>query len=387
MTAPVKAQPTKASKQPVMRRPFVTGTRRVDRATYDQTRTQTTGTQVLNTYEADPNGFLGGFYVLVECTTAANAAAVAFQPNAPFSAIQSITFSDTNNKPLVGPMSGWDLYIATKYGGYAHQDDAKASAVFFATTGAGATGGSFRFLLRVPVEIVKRDALGALPNKNASATFDVSITLAASTDVYTVSPTSLGSIRTRIQQFGWMDTNATDFMGNPVQQNPIAVQTTAYIQKQTYTLSAGAFSQRLQGIDSLLRGLTFMWDAAGVRSTGEVDAPDPFTLQYEQSQPINRLKAVWRHMLTEMYGYTGGQGAATSITEAANTQDNGVFHEPYNLDWNLKPGGESRFGYLPASAATNLTVQGTIGGSGLHTLGVLVNKVVPYPDAKALTGR
>lgn len=387
MPTPTKAAPAGNGKAPVVRRPFVTGTRRVDRSTYDQSRTMTTATQVINTYEADPNGFLGGFYVLVECTTAGNSANVAYNANGPFNAIQTITFSDTNNKPVVGPMTGWDLYIATKYGGYGHQDDAKSSGVYFATISTGATGGSFRFLIRIPVEIVHRDALGALPNKNASATFDVAITLGASTDVYSTPPTALGTVRTRIQQFGWMDTNATDFMGNPVQQNPVAVQTTAYIQKQTYTLSAGSFSQRLQGIDSLLRGLTFCWDAAGVRSTGEVDAPDPFTLQYETSQPINRLKTVWRHMLTEAYGYTGGQGAATSITEGIGTQDNGVFHEPFNLDWNLKPGGETRFGYLPASAATNLTAQGTIGGSGVHTLALLVNKVVPYPDAKALTGR
>lgn len=380
MTAPV--QQKSGDKKPVIRRPFVAGTRRVDKSTYDQTRTLNASTQDLPTYECDPNGFLGGGYLLVECTTAGNAAAVTFAANGPFNAIDTITFNDTNNKPLIGPMTGWDLYECVKLGGYAFSDDAKLSPVYSATTGAGATGGSFTFVLRLPIELVKRDALGSLPNKSSSATFDVSIRLAANATIYGTPPTAAGNLRVRIQQFGWMDPNDSDMGGNPVAQNPPAVQTTQYWSKQTYALNAGAVNFRLQGIDAMVRNFIFVLDAAGSRTTGDTNFFDPFTLQYETSLPIQRLKTIWRHMIGEYFGYTG------ATPDVGGARDYGVYPETYCYDFWPKPGGETRLGYLPASSSTTFNVSGTIGGAGAHTLTVLVNKIVPANgNPLALTGR
>jgi len=249
-TMPAQQAPAKG-KQPVqLVRPFVAGTRRVDKSTYDESKVLTAGTQDLRVYECDPNGFLRGAYLLVTCVTAGNAAAVTFAANGPTNVIDTITFNDTNNKPLLGPMNGFDLEMAVKFGGYAFQDDPRLSPVFSVTTGGGATGGSFTFVLLVPVEIVAREALGSLPNKSASSTFDITIRLAASATPYGVAPTTPGTVRVRIQQFGWMDPNATDMKGNQVRQNPPGVQTTQYWSKQTYAFNAGAISQRLQGVDS-----------------------------------------------------------------------------------------------------------------------------------------
>lgn len=379
MTAPVQERAKQANgKAQVMRRPFVAGTRRVDKSTYDHSRVLIAGTQDLPTYECDPNGFLAGMYLLVTCVTAGNAAAVTFAANGPMNVIDTITVNDTNNKPLLGPMTGWDLYECGKLGGYSFQDDAKLSPIFTAVTGGGATGGSFSFVLLIPVELVHRDGLGSLPNKSSSSTYDVSIRLSASAVPYGVAPTNPGTVRVRIQQFGWMDPNGADLKGNPVAQNPPGVQTTQYWSKQTYALNAGAFSQRLLGIDSYLRNLIFILDAAGVRATGDADFPDPFTLLYETSLPIQRLKDVWRHMIGQFYGYNG------VTPDVGGARDNGVYPESYCHDFTHKPGWETRFGYLPVSSATTLNVSGTIGGAGAHTLTVLVNKIVPA-DGNPLT--
>lgn len=379
MTAPV--QQKKKDAVQVLRRPFVAGTRAVDKSTYDETKTLTTAVQTLRTYECDPNGFLAGAYILVEAVTAGNSAAVAFNANAPWNVIDQITFNDTNNKPILGPMSGFDLKVCTKYGGYAHSDDPQQSPVYSVTTGAGATGGSFTFVLRLPVQLVQRDAIGSLPNKSASATYDISITLAASTSVYSVAPTAQPTVRTRIQQFGWMDPNTTDMKGNPVNQNPPGVQTTQYWAKQTYALNNGFFSLRLGGIDSLVRNLVFVLDNNGVRTTADTDFPDPFTFQYETSQPVNRLKTIWRHMIGEAFGYN-------ATVDTAGGRDSGVYPLWFNQDFGLKPGAETRMGYLPVSSATTLNVSGTMGAAGSSkTLTVLVNKVVPANgDPMVLTG-
>lgn len=386
MTAPTMTRPGQGGKKaaPVARRPFVVGTRRVDRSTYDETKTLTAGTQDLRTYECDPNGFLGGAYILVECVTAGNAAATAFAEDAPFSVIDTITFNDTNNKPIIGPLGGYDLKTAVKYGGYAFSDDARESPIYSVTTGAGATGGSFTFCLRLPIELVHRDALGALPNKSASSTFDIAIRLAAGGvgAIYTTAPTNQGSVRVRIQQFGWMDPNAGDSKGNPVAQNPPGVQTTQYWAKQTYTQNAGSMNLRLQGIDSFVRNLIFIQeDENSSRSQGDTEFPDPFTMLYETSNPIQRLRTVWRHMIGENFGYK-------NAVETAGGRDYGVYPESYCHDFGLKPGAETRLGYLPVSSATTLLISGTIPGSGTNTITVLVNKVVPANgDPLVLTGR
>lgn len=391
MTAPTMAAQTqgqpassggKNGKAPVLVRPFVAGTRRVDKSTYDESKVLNASTQDMRTYECDPNGFLRGAYILVTCVTAGNAAAVTFAANGPFNVIDTITFNDTNNKPLVGPLTGWDLMVAVKYGGYAFQDDPKLSPVYSATTGAGATGGSFTFVLLVPVEIVAREGLGSLPNKSASSTFDISIRLASSTTPYGVAPTNPGTVRVRIQQYGWMDPNATDMKGNQVRQNPPGVQTTQYWSKQTYALNAGAISTRLQGIDSMVRNIVFILDAAGSRTTGDANFPDPFTLLYETSLPIQRIRDIWRHMIGAQYGYNG------TTPDVGGARDYGVYPESFCHDFNGKPGYETRLNYLPVSSATTLNVSGTIGGAGAHTLTVLINKIVPANgNPLVLTGR
>lgn len=381
--APTHAAPAKNGKQAqVITRPFVAGTRRVDNPDYDQTKTLTTSTQDLPTYEISPNGFLRGLFVLVEGVTAGNAAAAAFTADAPFNILDTITLSDTNNKPIFGPMNGHDWYEILKFGGYHNLSDAKESPVFSATTGTGATGGSFTFAMWLPIELVSRDGLGSLPNKSSSATFNVSMRLAALNQIYSTAPTAAPSVRVRVQSVGWMDPNAADMRGNPVAQNPPAVQTTQYWSKQTYSLNSGQFSQRLQGIDSLVRNLIFvLLDTNNSRTQGDADFPDPFVMQYETSQPINRIRNVWRHMIGTRYGYS-------AAVETAGGRDYGVYPETYAEDFSNAPGAETRLGYLPVSSATTLNVSGTLGGTGSHTLVVLVNKVVPAGgNPMALTGR
>lgn len=362
----------KGKEAPRPSRPFVAGTREIDEPDYDVTYTMTTSAQDLPNYEISPNGFLAGLFVLVECTTAGNAATVAFQADGPFSALSSINFADTNSQPIVGPMSGFDLYTLGKYGGYAFVDDAKESPIYAATAGAGATGGSFTYCLYVPIELVRRDGLGSLPNKSSSSTFKMDMTGAASTAVYSTPPTTLGTVRVRIVEVGWQDPSAADIKGNPVEQNPPAVQTTQYWSRQTYTVASGAMDQRLQGIDSLVRNLVFVLrDENGSRSQGDSEWPDPFTFQYETSLIVeSRIRAYWRHLIARNWGYK-------AAVDTAGGRDSGVYPLTWARDFGLKVGGETRYSYLPVSSATNLTIRGTIGGSGANSLTVLVNKVVP----------
>ena len=390
MTAPTQAPPSSGGRAaPVALRPFITGTRQIDRQIYDNTTVVTTGTQKLPTYNLDTDGFTAGLYILCQATAVnTTASTAAFQEDGPFNIYSTVQFSDTNNKPIMGPMTGHDLYLITKYGGYAFSDDAKNSSAYTVTTGTGTTGGSFAFLLRVPIEIVHRDGLGALLNKSASAVYKLDLTLNSNTTgaggVYSDDPQTSLSIRTRIQQFGWMDSDQADYQRNPADPNPPALNTIQYVDKQSLVVNAGQMNQVLNTFSGLVRNLIFeLRDSNGSRTAGDADFPDPFELHYDKTVPVSRLKTVWRHQVTEDFGYSG----ATEATATALTRDNGVYPLPFNKDYGLKPGAESRFNYLPVTSATTLMCRGTVGGSGAHTLNVFVNYVWPANgDPRSLTG-
>lgn len=384
-TATAPASGGKAA-APVALRPFITGTRRIDQQIYDNTTVITAGQQKLPIYNLDTDGYTSGMYIMAEGTGVNVTNSVAFQQDGPFNIFAIVQFSDTNNKPIMGPMTGHDLYLITKYGGYAFSDDAKASPIYTVTTGTGVTAGSFRFILRIPIEIVHRDGLGSLLNKSASAVYKLSMTLNSNTTavggVFSVAPATSLNVRVRIQQFGWMDSDQADYMKNATDPNPPALNTLQYWDKQSLTISAGQMNQQINTFSGLVRNWIFeLRDSTGVRTTA--DFPSLFELHYDKTVPISRLKEVWQHMMGEDFHYA----TLAESTAGQETLDDGVFAEPYTKDYGLKPGAESRFGYLPVTSATSNVLRGVIGGSGAHSLNVFVNYIWPASgDPKTLTG-
>jgi hypothetical protein len=384
---PTAAPPAPADKKaaPTMNRPFVTGSRFADDFTYDQTKTLTGSTQKLPTFELDTDGFTAGLYLLVENTGAGNASVTAsFKEDGPFSVLDTIQFSDTNNKAILGPMNGHDLASCVKYGGYHFVDDPKQSPVFSVTTGTGSTQGSFTFVLYLPIEIVHRDGLGALLNKSASAVFRLDLTLSASTTPFATSaaPATSSSTRVRIAQFGWMDSDTRDIKGNPTAPNPPALNSIQYWDKQTFTFTSGQMAQKLNSFSGGLRTVIFeLRDSNLTRSGNEADWPDPFTLQVDKYIPLNRLRTVWRHLIGEDYGYV-------AAVDTAGGRDSGTYPVSFAKDFGLKPGAENRFGYLWVTSATTFLLKGSVGsGSASHTFNVFLNYVNPAGgDPKALTG-
>jgi hypothetical protein len=361
-----KAPAKRNDAQPVARA-FRIGVQSHEEINYDETRTLTASTLDMPVLNVPPAGFLRGLYLMFEGVTAANAATVAFRANAPFNVIDSVTLEDVNSAPIVGPLDGYDLYVINKYGGYKYQDDPKKSPIYSAVTGSGATGGSFTFILRIPVELVNRDSLGSLPNKSGTAMFKVRTRLSANSTVYSTAPTNAPQVRMRITQVDWWDPDATDLKGRPLAQQPPAVQTTQYWSKAAFPVSAGAVRQQLERVGYLVRNLIFiLTDSDDART--DANFPDPFIFQFEANTLITRNRLLWQHMIAEDYGYD-------AAVNTAGGRDQGVYPLPYNLDFGLKPGAESRRGYLPTSSAARLEVQGTMGGSG--TLRVLTNDVAP----------
>jgi hypothetical protein len=353
-------------------RPFRIGTLSHEEINYDVTATLNASTQDLAVLEVPPAGFLRGVYVIVDATSATNVATVAYtNNNSPFNVIDTIAFEDTNSKPIVGPFNGYDLYVVNKYGGYFNSNDPKQSTEYTAITGAAGTI-TFNFILRIPVELVARDALGSLPNKSGTNKFKVRVRLAAAATVFSTAPTNAVSVRVRMVQEDWWEPDMTDLKGRPLAQNPPAVQTTQYWTKGTYTVGAG--DQRIQlqqGLGYLIRNMTFtnyVADTVTRNATSDGNFPDPATLQFESNNVFDRPRVMWRTLQSRIYGYN-------AAVETAGGRDYSVYTLPFNLDFGLAPGAETRRGYLATADASRLEFRGNFGAATTFT--TLVNYVAP----------
>jgi len=385
VTAPAQAKPDAAgqTKPPVLLRPFRIGVQKIDDDVYDQSVTLTNGVQSLTPQYAIPStGYLDDVYLLVENAVTATATASgqgAPTENAPFNVIDQFTFTDTNSSEIIGPINGWDLAMISKWGGYCFNDDPRANAdIFTAPTSATASGsanGSFSFCLRVPIELVPRDALGAQPNKSSSTPFKIKIQVAAISTVYTTSATQAGSCRFRMMPKSYWEPTATDGSGNPIANQPPGVNTTQYWTKTPIQGLSGTLNADLtNAVGFPVRNLMFCLttqETTPSRAHGETDFPSPFRLQVQSNTTIDRLKQIWKKEITENYGYTvAGDGAGQ--------KDNGVYVEPYCLDFGPKPGWETRRGYFRTTDGMRLKAKGQIGTTGYngpHELDYYVNYV------------
>jgi hypothetical protein len=313
-----------------------------------------TNTEDFQPQDVPAFGYLRHVLLHVECTGAAvNAGtATAFAADGPWNAIQSITLHDVNGAPIVGPIDGLDLMYINKYGGYNFEGQPAAGPVY------DATFPNFRFVLRLPVEISLRDALGALTNMNASATFKVSITRNQEGNLYNGTILTDGTLRIRAYAECWSQPpNEVD--GAPAAQEPPARGTTQYWSRQIYNLNSGEGLTRLTRVGNLVRTLILVKrSAAGVR---ENQFPSPVRLMLDDKQWFNVIENILLHQAYERYGYT--------------TRDTGVLVIDFAHDFDYHPGGELRDGYLPTLESTKLEVGGSWGTAG--TLRVLTNDVAP----------
>lgn len=394
MTTPVQAAPSQtaaahptgknAKAAPPQLRPFFTGTIDLETHTYKQTGSITTNPQPQPTFSVRTNGWLDSLWVSLIVTTSANAAAVTFSGDGPQNAIQSITFSDSGGQPVIGPMSGWELDEFVQMGGFSYVDDATQSQTYSATTGTGATGGSFQFVLQLPVTFVRREPLGVLPNTNNNTAFTVDITLNSSTNIYGVGPTTNGTFALEIWQDAFRQSAGKDAQKNATVTDVPGKGATLYMLRSTLQgLMPGSVNTELSKQTGSYRALGFVLrDSTNSRVQGEADWFDPCRIHLNNDVPYDRSKRAWIRKMERQYGYI-------AANDTPGGRSNGAFWLPFIDDGaSMKVGSENRYRYWNISAADTLAIDGTLGGSGSHSLATFFNFVAPPGgNIKSLTNR
>lgn len=326
----------------------------------------TANAQDLGITDIPAYGYISHLYLLVEATGGAaglnNAVA---KEDAPWSILRDIALTEPNGAYIVQFNDGFQAYLAQKYGGYLGPEgaDPRANPLFSAI----ATTGNFTFVLRIPVAVSVRDAVGALANQDSAGQFKLRLKVGATTDIYSTAPDTKPVVRVRAWLAGY-DQPEPSSGGVANQTEPPAHGTTSFWSVQAgITVNAGENVIELKRKGNYLRQILFVLRRAGTsRANGQSDWPaetrflrDAFPARYYND-------SIWR---TQMFEKTGFDGAL----EAKKGLDNGVRFHDYMHEFDGMLGRENRDLWQPTRGSTRLEIAGNFANAG--TLDVIYNDV------------
>lgn len=339
---------------------------------YDNTKLMTNAAQKFADVKIEPDGWLRGVWFDFNLVTAANAVGtVVFQPDAPFSMIDTVLFRDTGGEQIFGPFGGYDWAMANKFGGYQAQGDPRADLGFTVTT-TGATGGSAHWNAYLPLEVSSADSLGTVENRSENSIYRVEITMAAGTAVYSTPPTTLGSLEIFTSQDSYTEPVAAMALnGRPVSTAPPSPGTLQYWKQESPVVNAGSQSVLItNGIGNGYRNIHFkLIRNAGTRANGDADWPDPMEVTLGTTRTRNLRKTIWISKMARAFELTN------ATPDTANGRENGVFPLWFNQDVGIKPGDEARRRYQRTKTGNTYKVRGNYGNAG--TLYITSNYIVP----------
>jgi hypothetical protein len=231
-TAP---QPT--GKQPTGLNPFVRAAMRARFASTPQQVTLSAAVQTMQLVIPAIGGWNRWIELQVVNTTAGNAAATTFAADGPFNVFTQVVLQDAGQKPLF-ILRGFDSYIAENIGGYHLFAIDNAATGYSATTGAGATGGSFSFSLYIPQELA-RDGIGSYPNMDASQRLTIALTININANIYGTAPTNPGTLVVTPIVHYYTRPAEVSAMGVPQEVTPAGAGTVQYWRELVAVIASG----------------------------------------------------------------------------------------------------------------------------------------------------
>lgn len=303
-------------------------------------------------------GFLRG--LMLKITLTGTGGAPVISADGPYACLSDITLQEPNGNPIVqfNGNGGHNLYLANKYGGYRGKNEPKQWQGYDPTVAAQVAW------LRVPLEISEREALGALPNQNGAAPFQLRLNLATLANSYATAPTS-ATVRVQVFAEAW-DQPAPMSPWGPNQTTPPVMNTTQFWTQTAFPVAAaGQLTFQLRRVGNLIRNVLFVWrTGAGARSE---QFPPQFTFALDAQQIDIVDNTLLLEQISERYGYFG-------TLDTAGAPDTGVRAVDYTHDFNGVAGYETRNLWQYTLPSSRFEVTGNFPAAG--TLYVLTNDVV-----------
>lgn len=263
-------------------------------------------------------GYMTALSLDVTVTTAGNAAATAYNEDAPWNFFSSIVLSDVSGE--LTNLDGYMQYLMNVYGGYfvpgAPLRASTDTTLYNLVSGAGATGGSFRFHIWVPVAINNRNFLGLVGNQDRAVKYQLRDDINASTALYSVAPTNPGTINIQRTYYSVTVPGAQNAQGIPQQIRPpkFGVQ---HFQTQMVSPSPPAggstVNHFLARLGNTIRFLILVFRSNGSRATAESNMPTRIQLLIGDTNIFTESAAERRWTMYNRYGFDTTAVAAQGV--------------------------------------------------------------------------
>lgn len=358
--------------QPTLKRPGVVLT-----ATAAQIQA---GTVPLPDTQIPPTTLLRCIYIEASLSwTSSNTATVAYNSDAPTNFFSAVNFHDAQGTSIVGSFDSFTLSMAQKYFGFVNNSDPKSSAVYTATTGAGA--GTVTVVFRIPVEVVMRTGVGSQINTDTQSPLVLSLTLNSTSAIFSTAPTAadLNAPAVVVSYGGYWNQS-----GNPSSfATPTAVGSLNYINWTNYTGLTGQQQFQLSniGLGNSVMNLMFINRLASTGLRDDADFANPLQVAYRGNVLGQWSQLLWKHQMSEAYGFTA------TTADAANGLNTGVYNLWFNQDFTKDPGDTLFYGLLNTAVgdSVELTGQWTT-ANGASTLYEVINFLAVSGPVSAIQG-
>jgi hypothetical protein len=269
----------------------------------------------------------------------------------------------------VGNFDSFTLAMAQKWFGFTNNSDVTTSATYSSTVGAVATGGSFTEVFRIPVEVVSRTGVGAQINTDTQSPLVLSLTLNTSAAIYLVAPTTAPVVSAVVSYGGYWNQS-----GNPNSfATPTAVGTLNYVNFTNYVGLAGQQQFQLSniGLGNSIANIMFV-NRTGGTTRSDANFANPLQVAYRGNVLGQWSELLWKHMMSEAYGFTGNAVTAAGVT--AYSQDTGigalapspspslnqgVYNLWFNDDFTFDPGNTLFYGLLNSAVGDSIELTGS----------------------------
>jgi hypothetical protein len=256
---------------------------------------------------------------------------VAYGEDAPWSSLSSVVFRDVNGE-LVN-LSGFNLRLANLYGGWrttpsewdnytippvTASAQSKDQYVASLVSGTGATGGSYRMHLYVPIGLNRRSLWGILGNQDRAQKYSLrtdtnsaAATASGPTSIYTTAPTTQGTFVLNRMYENYAVPAPSDANNHKQQQIPDKFGIINFLTQAVNPSAPNGGSMvnhYLPRLGNTIRFITLVLRSNGTRATAETNAPTRIQFNLGDTPIFVETPQYRRLLMWERYGFDAPQG-------------------------------------------------------------------------------
>jgi hypothetical protein len=339
-----KRQPVREAEAGGAMVPFVAAAHEHEELVEDKTVEITANEQNLAPMNIGAYGYARSLWIQVETVEEGTTEAEATEnEDCPWKIFSSIQLNDVNGTPLFNPMNGYTMLWCNILGGYRGVPDPRQAPYYSSSMKKP------KFSLRVPIEVSRKNAFGAIANQNSGAMYKLYLSINDKASLVT-KYSKMPKLRIRVYLEAWSQPDDYNLAGRPQAEGPPLLDSAQYHSHYVRDTQKGANTVLLTEVGDLIRFvLIIARTGAGARSDAVM--ADPIEMKWDGNV---------MHTFTRMMQEEHLAACVPQLKE----RDKGVFAFLFNIGVHGTVGDDSPTLYYPTMQSTRLELIGNTAEAG-----------------------